>query len=391
MSGTTDEISIVIGSVKIIGWETVNITRSVESFPNSFVLTASDQFPGDPARATVPIEGPGQVCQVFIGGDLVITGFVDRYTISVGPRQHIVTISGRGICQDLADCSADLAETPDLLGATISATDTLDLAQKLCKPFKLNARLAVADHGKPVKQLTIQLGETAYEIIERVARYAGYLVYEDELGALVLDRVGTQQMASGFSMPGNIEGAVSSLSIDQRFSRYTVVWQSVAQYGEINPLGNQRADVIDPTMANRYRPRIIVSEQIDPDADYATARANWELARRIGRSQAVQLTCDSWRDAAGQLWQPNYLAPIDAPALKIGNKVYGPTVKPGGLLWIIGTVTFRRDQSGTHADITLMPPDAFNPEPAPLFLWDRQFTHDLAANNAASPGMLGHV
>ena len=371
----SDEIAIVVGNTRVVGWETVSITRSVEAFPNNFVLTASDQYPDDPTKATVFPTGPGEKCQVYVGADLVITGFIDRYGITIGGGRHEVTITGRGLCQDLVDCSAVIASN------TISASNALDLAQKLSAPFGVTARIADGvDLGKPVKFFTVALGETAYEIVERVARYAGYLVYEDQNGVLVLDRVGTTAMASGFTAPGNIEGASSTLSIDQRFSEYTVVWNTISQYSEINPLANQRADVKDPTMP-RYRPRIIVSEQIDPDSDYGTARANWEYARRIGRSQAISLTCDSWRDTSGALWQPNMLAPVNAPALKITNAQ-----------WIIGSVVFRKDQSGTHADLVLMPPDAFDPEPTPLYLWDREIMHATPSGpGAASNGLQGSV
>lgn len=42
-----DAVSIVIGTRKIVGWKMVAITRSAESFPNSFTLTATDQYPND--------------------------------------------------------------------------------------------------------------------------------------------------------------------------------------------------------------------------------------------------------------------------------------------------------------------------------------------------------
>ena len=385
-----NDIAIVIGNTTIAGWGSVSITRSVELFPNSFTVVAADPYPYSASQATTFPGGPGQKCLVYIGQDLVITGYVDRYGVNVSPGSHEIVISGRGLCEDLTDCSADLLNNPDAQGATLSAANALDLAQKLCKSFNLTARCAVSDLGKPVGAFTIALGETSYEIIERVARYAGYLVYEDEQGALVLDRVGTNQMASGFTMPGNIEAASSTLSIDQRFSEYTVLWSTVNQYADVSPIGNNRADVKDSTMP-RYRPRIIVSEQIDPDYDIAKARANWELARRIGRSQAISLTCDNWRDSAGKLWAPNYLAPINAPALKITNAQ-----------WIIGTVTFRKDHTGTHADLMLMPPTAFQPQPAPLYLWDREIMHanqtsqspapaSTSGPPAASNGLLGGV
>ncbi len=370
-AGTVDDVSIEIADQRITGWKSVAITRSCEMFPNSFVLTASEEYPDDPSRI-IAEPGNGQ-CKVYIGGDLVITGYVDRYDIATAPGTHDVSILGRGLCEDLTDCSADLMNSPDVRGGMINASNALDLATKLCKAFNITARSAVQDLGRSIPSFQVALGETPYEIIERVARYAGFLVYEDENGTLVLDRVGTEEMASGFTMPGNIESAISALSIDQRFSDYTVVWMSVNQYADVSSAGFQRAHVQDKTMP-RYRPRIIVSEQITPDFDIGQARANWELARRIGRSQAINLTCDSWRDSAGKLWQPNRLALLKAPAHKIGS-----------VKWIIGTVTFVKDMSGTHAQITMMPPDAFMPEPSPLQLWDRELTQTPPSSQDPKP------
>lgn len=170
-----------------------------------------------------------------------------------------------------------------------------------------------------------------------------------------------------------------------------MVWSTINQYSDLSPLANQRAEVIDPTMP-RYRPRIIVSEQNVPGIDLGTRRANWEWSRRIGRSQAIGLTCDSWRDSAGKLWQPNYLAPISLPGHKLVD-----------VQWIIGTVTYRKDASGTHADLVLMPPAAFEPEPDPPFTFDWEISSALAKSQSpappttsggppqSGPGLLGHV
>ena len=87
-----------------------------------------------------------------------------------------------------------------------------------------------------------------------------------------------------------------------------------------------------------------------------------------------KLTCDSWRDSAGKLWQPNYLATVDLPTLKLSK-----------VKWIIATVTFRKDASGTHADLTLMPPDAFSVQPSTLNIFDREFNAGSALEPGSSP------
>ncbi len=378
-----DTVMIQVGANRFQGWQTVSITRSCETMPNSWSLTASAEFLQD-ANALAGTR-PGQKCLIYIGSDLVITGWIDRRSIPIDAHNHQVMLSGRGITRNLVDCSADLANDPNVQGGMINGVNTLGVAQTLSKAYGITARSAVADLGIPIPQFQVMLGETPYQIIESMARYAGFLVYEDQNGALVLDRVGTQVHASGFSLPGNIEGINAERSVDQRYSEYLVVWFGVDQLSDIGTLLNRRASKLDNTLGE-YRLKIIVSEQVAPvpgaaqptsaanDA-VATQRANWECARRIGRSQAAAITADSWRDSKGTLWTPNWLAPIEAPAADIT-----------GAQWIIGTVTFRKDMSGTHADLILMPPDAFEPDPNPLNLFDNElFNSPRTSQNPAPP------
>ena len=164
-----------------------------------------------------------------------------------------------------------------------------------------------------------------------------------------------------------------------------MIWSGIDQTAEISPIGNRRALVQDTQITGR-RVKTIVSEQSGPVADpsfqlsfeTAKVRAGWELSRRRGRSQAVSITCDSWRDTNGKLWTPNRLAPIDAPLADISNAN-----------WAIGSVTFRKDMSGTHADLILMDKEAFSPSPDPLNLFDNELAHSLRVQNPSPPSTGG--
>ena len=372
LAADPNDVAIRVGSTDFKGWQSVSITSSCESIPNSFQLTAASEALQYSALAGTRA---GQSCKIYIGSDLVITGWIDRRGIGIDAHSHQVTLSGRGITRNLLDCSVDLLRDPNLKGGQIAAANALDLAQRLSRGYGVTAISAVSDLGRSLAAypISVHLGDTPYQIIESVAAFTGYLVYEDSFGRLVLDRVGTRQMASGFTMPGNIEAIGAERSADLRYSDYLVTWSSVDQLRELNPLGNQRAHEVDPTLGE-YRLKITVSAQVTPDGEFAQAFARWQKARYIGRSQAAQITCDSWRDSSGQLWTPNRLATIDATAADISNAN-----------WIIGTVTYRKDMSGTHADLVLMPPDAFNPEPNPLNLWDRELVGDLPHSQNPAP------
>jgi prophage tail gpP-like protein len=398
----SNDVSIIVGTNQIAGWQSVEIVRSAEAFPNHFTLTMTEQYSNDPSKILV---NPGARCQVKIGSDVVVTGFIDRYTASIGPNSHDVTVTGRGLCEDLVDCSADIRSpgSPVVGGSTNGLLNILELAQKLCKPWGITARLgagAAGDAGLPIRVFQVALGEPPYEIIERVARYAGYLVYEDELGALVLDRVGTAQMDSGFVQGEHVEHASVTLAVDQRFTTIDIVFSPIDQlYEGIGPDGapvtNQRAYAADPKLAamGRFRPLIEVSQQTDGTYDFAQRLANWEIARLRGRSQAVHVVCDKWRDEKNRLWTPNMLAPVHLPALKLVNAT-----------WVIGTVQFRKDTSGTHAAVTLMPPEAFSVQPSPLNVWDYELNAPAPKSQSPAPptttapasmtgpgGLQGHV
>ena len=118
----------------------------------------------------------------------------------------------------------------------------------------------------------------------------------------------------------------------------------------------------------RRRPLAIISEQNYDGVSLAKLRAQWEMARRRGRSQAVRVECDGWRDSAGRLWEPNWLVPVDLPALKAT-----------GQDMIIGDATYIRDERGTRAELLLMPPDAFTVEPSPLYPFNQQLQDELNA------------
>ena len=89
-----DIVTIQVGANRFQGWQTVSITRSCESMPNNWSLTASAEFLQGAALAGTR---PGQSCLIYIGSDLVITGKIDRRSIPIDARNHQVTLSGRGI------------------------------------------------------------------------------------------------------------------------------------------------------------------------------------------------------------------------------------------------------------------------------------------------------
>ena len=357
----SNKLTLITGGVALSGWTAVRVTRSLDQVPSTFDIELTERYPGQAAAAIV---NPGAPCVVMLGADTVLTGYIDRLNPSFTPGGHTVRILGRSKCEDLVDCSISPAA---LNGMTISTTSLQYLAQQLADPYgitvssKTGNNVPVAATGGGPLTFSAIITETAYEVIERVSRYAGVLAYDGVDGNLILANVGTSSMASGFQQGVNVEAADVSFSMDQRYQEYLPTLMSTNMFGNQGAGGVTYAPAYDKGVP-RFRELVVVSEQFAISTQFAQSRIQWEAARRLGRSQAVRLVCDSWRDKAGTLWAPNAFAPINLPALKLTPS------DP----WIIGEVSYVKDDDGTHAELLLMPKEAFQPEPTILtpFFWD---------------------
>ncbi len=341
----SDDLSLTANNRSISGWDAVRVTRGIERCPNDFDIEMTELFPGEASALVVQ---PGDACQVAIGGDLVITGYVDRVRPSIGASSHSIQITGRGKCQDLVDCAA---EWPN---GQISGSSALQIAQKLAQPYGISVSATSADVGPPIPQFNLIQGETPFEIIERICRYRGLLAYELPDGSLFLTQVGTATAASGFTEGVNVETAGICYAMDGRFSEYQALLQSMEALGDVGNGGNLFGVAKDPGVP-RHRRMVIITESGGGGRDVCIQRANWEAARRAGRANQLVVTTDSWRDSAGILWTPNTLVPLALPNLKLAQAN-----------WVIGSVTYVKSEAGTSADLVIMPPAAFVPQPVLL-------------------------
>lgn len=347
-----DDLSLTVGSRMISGWTDIRVSRGIERLPSDFEIGLTERY----RQSNRIVVQPGEQCQVRLGDDLVLTGFVDRYIPSMDQSSHTIRILGRSKCEDLVDCAAVWPN------GQISGTSAVDVATKLAAHYGIDVHCDVT--GLPViPQFNIFIGESAYEIIERISRYSALLVYDEPDGSLRLAQAGSVQAAGGFAQGVNVQAASVEHSMDQRFSKYTAFVQSVQTYGDIGVGGMVLAEAVDagfPSVngAPRVRERYVIAEAVQGFKDLAQRRATWEMNQRIGRSEVISLVTDSWRDADGALWTPNTLVSVSLPHLNLTQNQER---------WLIGAVTYQRNaQTGTTASLTIMRPEAFLPQPTAL-------------------------
>lgn len=349
-----DDLTITSGGVAITGWTDIRVTRGIERLPSDFNVGMTELYPDELSRLTIE---PGAPCEVRLGDDPVVTGYIDHFVPSITANEHSIRISGRSKCADLIDCAA---EWP---GGQISNSTVLGIAQRLASVY--GARINGVPEGIGVStdqndlpilpQVNIMLGESAFEIIDRMARFSAVLAYDLADGSLFLARAGEKRAASGFTEGMNVQRAYIDFAADLIYSDYDVYIQSVDTYTDLGVQGNQIHKVKDLN-CKRHRRMVIISEGGGMGNDVAKARGQWESVRRNGRSRIVRVTADSWRDSSGALWEPNTVVPVSLPRLKFSSESM-----------LITEVTFLKNAySGTTAELTLMDPSAFLPQPINL-------------------------
>ncbi len=338
----SDDLTLTVHGQSLAGWTDVRVTRRIEGLPNDFEIGMTERFPGQVDAFVVQCFDP---CTISIGPDTTITGYVDKVSRSYDPGSHTITVSGRGKCQDITDC---MAEWPS---GQISGSNALQIAQKLAQPYGITVT-CIGDPGPTIPQFNLTIGETAFDVIEKITRYAGLLTYEDTDGNLVLATTQDTAAASGFAEGQNVQAAHVLNAGDQRFSKYLVFKMGIDVLGDVGEGGNLSFTATDPNVP-RHRLTGLVMEASEGGLDITEKRAVWECARRIARGNQATIICDSWRDGAGALWAPNTKAPISLPGLKLD-----------GVKWTISEVEYQRaEKTGTTCQVTLADPAAFTPEP----------------------------
>ena len=107
----SDPISLTVGNVAVSGWQRVQCTLGLDLMPNTFLVEATEFYPtpGPTSALASVVILEGQACQLKIGSDLVLTGYVATVEREMAADRHLVRVTGASKSTDLVDCSAEFS------------------------------------------------------------------------------------------------------------------------------------------------------------------------------------------------------------------------------------------------------------------------------------------
>lgn len=337
MMGQPLDAELKVGGYLYGGWKRISITRSIEQIAGTFDLEVTDRWPGQPNANPIM---PGAPCQVLLGGDPVITGYVDDLNPSYDATSHSIRVTGRDKTGDLVDCSA-IYKTGQWSNMKLDG-----IARDLLAPFSIKV-IVETDVGSAFPSFSIYPSETVFECLDRAARMKAVLLTSNTDGDLVITRSGNSRSIDSMEEGRNIKAAQASFSWKDRFSKYTVLGQNPGtDEFYMENAAQISASVRDETI-NRYRPLVVLAESHEYGVTLRD-RAEWDRNVRMGRGNRGSITVQGWRNTEGYLWQPNTLVHVHSPALYLD-----------ALMLIVGC-TWTLDDRGTQTELSIARRESFD-------------------------------
>jgi prophage tail gpP-like protein len=324
------------------GWKDVRITRSIEQIAGCFTLELTARWPGEDAPLGLR---EGLPCEVLLGDDLVITGYIDEYEPDLTKDSSRVRIEGRDKTSDLVDCAA-IHKSGAWRGAKLE-----QIVRDLVAPFGLKVEISAGlDTGETFKRFALEDGERAFDAIDRACRLRAVLCTSTAAGALLLTEASEEQSGVTLEEGVNIERIKAVHSWKDRFSQVTVKAQSPGDDDEYGPaVAHPKATAKDAEI-DRYRPLVVMAEHHTSNKALAE-RAGWEVLVRMGRGKRGECTVTGWRTGKsgieGPLWQPNTLVHLTSSRMTLDADML-----------IVGC-EYQLGPDGTTTTLTFARPEAF--------------------------------
>lgn len=308
-------IRLEVAGVQYESFVSASVEIRLDSMSNRFTFSTSSED-----AAPLPFLG-GEECRVFVDGEQVTRGFVEKVDGSGDESSHEVTIQGRDRTADLLDST--IGSLSDLR-PPISLKEIVErVISHVGSPIRVVDLSGVSDFNSAEDLAAPEPGAPAFDFVESLARKRQVLLTSDRDGNVVITRSsGVRTGASLVHRPNSSRNNVVSYSfsydLSDRFRRYLSLSQlnvvPTIETGSLDAasVANQSPDPVVDSAIREGRQLAFASESMYSEGE-GSNRATWEANVRKARSRVYSAVVDGFRDQDGNLWDANRLVRVDDP------------------------------------------------------------------------------
>lgn len=272
--------------------------------------------------------------KIFVGGRLMITGYLFDLGIEVGTDQIRKDLEGFTTTKNIVDSN------PPKPPYEFRNVTLRQIAKTLVEPFQIPV-IFDADPGGQFKKVKIDKTETIFAFLAKLAKQRSLLVTSTNKGELLFTRANTTGSPIGSLVQGlpPFQTAAVKFAGQNRFRGYKAVSK---RRGQKTKSAVSKDDVVP---VNRFR---TFSADDTTSGDIQKA-ADWERSKQIADSLTIKLPVTSWYGPDGNLWTENTIVTVRSSHLYV----------PDGFDFLIRAVEFKFDSDGLTAELSLVPPQVY--------------------------------
>lgn len=341
MPKPSEVAEIVAGGQRYGSWQEVEVFRDYREVVSEIRLTVAEIGDLKHGWKSVRLK-PGDPCEAYLAGRLVATGRVAVRQVAYDANTHAVRFIVQSKVADLVNGTVE-AKPGQFKKYTLQQIASAVLG-KYGVAFKFVGGMP-SGAEKVFERVSMHVGESPFELVERLGRMRNVHLVDDAQGNLTARR-GAGPVVADLQEDGNIFSAQLVWREDQAISEISATG---AIHGNDHRWGDDaRANAAKATnpLFGRYRPLVLVAEQPGDQRDMQM-RADHEVGINVGAMVTCNVTVQGWLRGS-RLWIED-----------IGNSVsvYSPMLFPqDSVTMAIQAVAHAQGSRGTTTTLTLVMP-----------------------------------
>jgi prophage tail gpP-like protein len=286
---------------------------------------------------------------ITVGGTPIFTGTMMLPLPSLQPSAKSVRVS----CYSQPGVSDDCTAPASAFPIEFNKQGLKEIAQTLLEPFGIPVEFE-ADQGAVFERVALEPGKKIFSFLIELAQQRNLVIRSTPLGAVAFIR----SIATGSPVVQLEQGFSPLLGVEPNFNpqKYHSHITGIDP-AAIGSKGSQYT-VPNPRLEGVVRPLTFKAKDTDNGSIKAAVEA--KAARMFADAASYSIQLDTWRDPAGNLWEPNTSLNLLAPGAMIYNNYE----------FLVRTVELEADRQSRTATHNLVMPGVFSGQIPESLPWD---------------------
>jgi len=336
-----DQAILVVNGQEYRDWQTIMVRRAIaEQPPFIYRFTCSEATPIAKNFRTLQIK-PSDVCKVYLGGELAITGNVMSRQVYYDKARHYIEIMGGTTTEVLASASP-VTKTMEMKDVTFE-----QICRQCLKPFGIPLKIVGQLSQIKFSRVSFSHGLSVFDHLDLYGRAVNARFTSDSQGSFVV-------LAPGSSTS---DGDTLTEGIDILVGRELIYNPSMATSTPQAGQGPGSDKKSGPEVSHKpffsqemqnfsdtYMPFTIPFELPTSDNQMLQGRGQTERDMNALDQITVFATVNGWKNRSGRLWDRDKKVRVNSPMLMMDGSIELKTK----------SVTFTQDvATGTRTTLEL--------------------------------------